>query len=279
MSMYKDWNRRPFSPNQRIIADFIQKNEQRALYMTEQEIADELGLSIASVSRFWKAAGYKHAKDFKNKLRFRFESAPAVKMRDVLERADEQPLPPVMLDMCIHHLEETRRYLTPDLLEKAVHALIKARNIYVFSPGPCGALSALLTFRLARFGIRLQTMAASGSELLETLMHTEKQDLVLVFGFVQLQPEIEVILDHAREAGYSVMLITDRLVFPRSHEADIVLYAGRGEVWEFHSMVAPVYVIENLILGVGQAKQSEGLAKLEKLQQLRSRYSSKLPRG
>lgn len=77
--MYKDWNHRAFSPNQRIIADFIQKNEQRVVYMTEQEMADELHLSIASVSRFWKAAGYKHAKDFKNRLRFRFESTPSVK--------------------------------------------------------------------------------------------------------------------------------------------------------------------------------------------------------
>ncbi|WP_234540460.1 hypothetical protein [Paenibacillus pseudetheri] len=39
--------------------------------MTDQEMADELLLSISSVSRFWKAAGFKHAKDFKNRLRFR----------------------------------------------------------------------------------------------------------------------------------------------------------------------------------------------------------------
>ena len=33
--------------------------------MTEQDIADELHISIASVSRFWKAVGYKNLKDFK----------------------------------------------------------------------------------------------------------------------------------------------------------------------------------------------------------------------
>lgn len=90
--MYKDWNRRAFSPNQRIIADFIQKNEQRVVYMTEQEMADELKLSIASVSRFWKAAGYNHAKDFKNRLRFRFESTPSIKMRDAMQRSDDSSL-------------------------------------------------------------------------------------------------------------------------------------------------------------------------------------------
>lgn len=277
--MYKDWNRRPFSPNQRILADFIPKNEQRVLYMTEQEIADELGLSIASVSRFWKAAGFKHAKDFKNRLRFRFESTPSEKMRDVMQRTGSGSLPQKLLEISSHHLEETSRYLNDALLQRAVDALSVARQIYVYSPGPCAGLAELMAYRMARFGITIRRMAPSGHELLETLMHAGKKDVVLVFGFVQLLPETEVILDCAREAGYVVILITDRLIFPRSYEADIVLYAGRGEVWEFHSMVGPTYIVENLILGVGLVSKERSLRKLDKLQQLRTRYGSKLPRS
>lgn len=277
--MYKDWNRRTFSPNQRIIADFIQKNEQRVVYMTEQEMADELQLSIASVSRFWKAAGYKHAKDFKNRLRFRLESTPSVKMRDAMQRSDDTSLPQLLLNNCSHHLQETRRYLRDEVLQRAVNALSNARIVYVYSPGPCAGLAELLIYRMARFGLQLKKMAPSGHELLETLMHANHQDVVLVFGFVQILPEIEVILDHAREAEYQVILITDRLVYPKSQDADIVLYAGRGEVWEFHSMVGPTYIIENLILGVGLANRESSLSKLDRLQQLRAQYGGKLPRS
>lgn len=277
--MYKDWNHRPFSPNQRIIADFIQKNELRALYMTEQEMADELHLSIASVSRFWKAAGYKHAKDFKNRLRFRFESTPSEKMRDAMQRTDGGSLPQKLLDITSHHLQETSRYLSDHLLQSAVDALSTARHIYIYSPGPCAGLAELLAYRMARFGLSIKRMAPSGHELMETLMHAGKKDVMLVFGFVQLLPETEVILDHASEGGYTVILITDRLVFPRSQDADIVLYAGRGEVWEFHSMVGPTYIVENLILGVGLQRKESSLRKLDKLQQLRARYGGKLPRS
>lgn len=277
--MYKDWNRRPFSPNQRIIADFIQKNEQRVVYMTEQEVADELHLSIASVSRFWKAAGFKHAKDFKNRLRYRFESTPSVKMRDAMQRSEDSSLPQTLLDNCLHHLNETRRYLSDEVLQRAVNALSEARYVYIYSPGPCAGLAELMCYRMARFGLHMTKMAPSGHELLETLMHANKQDVVLVFGFVQILPEIEVILDHAREADYKVILITDRLVYPRSQDADIVLYAGRGEVWEFHSMVGPTYIIENLILGVGLANKDSSLSKLDNLQQLRAQYGGRLPRN
>lgn len=277
--MYKDWNRRTFSPNQRIIADFIQKNEQRIVYMTEQEMADELQLSIASVSRFWKAAGYKHAKDFKSRLRFRLESTPSVKMRDAMQRSDDTSLPQLLLDNCSHHLQETRRYLSEEVLERAVKALSNAKIVYVYSPGPCAGLAELLIYRMARFGLQMKKMASSGHELLETLMHADQEAVVLVFGFVQLLPEIEVILDHSTEAQYQVILITDRLVYPRSQDADIVLYAGRGEVWEFHSMVGPTYIIENLILGVGLANRESSLSKLDRLQQLRAQYGGKLPRS
>ncbi|WP_150267558.1 MurR/RpiR family transcriptional regulator [Paenibacillus tepidiphilus] len=277
--MYKDWNTRPFSPNQRILADFIPKNEQRILYMTEQEIADELGLSIASVSRFWKAAGYKHAKDFKSKLRFRFESTPSEKMRDAMQRTGGNSLPRKLLEITSHHLEETGRYLHEAVLQEAIGALAGARHIYIYSPGPCAGLAELMAYRMARYGLVLKKMAPSGHELLETLMHAGAKDVIVVFGFVQLLPETEVILDYAKEAGYRIILITDRLVFPRSQDADIVLYAGRGEVWEFHSMVGPTYIVENLILGVGLLHKDRSLRKLDKLQQLRARYGGKLPRS
>ncbi|MNC21881.1 DNA-binding transcriptional repressor RpiR [compost metagenome] len=247
--------------------------------MTEQEMADELHVSIASVSRFWKAAGYRHAKDFKNSLRFRFESTPSEKMRDAMQRTGGGSLPQMLLDVASHHLQETSRYLNEVLLQRAVAALSRAKHIYIYSPGPCVGLAELMAYRMARYGLNLKQMAPSGHELMETLMHAGKKDVVLVFGFVQLLPETEVILDYAREAGYIVILITDRLVYPRSQDADIVLYAGRGEVWEFHSMVGPTYIIENLILGVGLLDKDSSLRKLEKLQKLRAQYGGKLPRS
>lgn len=276
--MYENWNKKSFSTNQRQLAEFIQRNEQRVLYLTEQEIADELGISIASVSRFWKAVGYMNAKQFKARLRFRLESSPAIKLQETMNLVGELSLPETLLNSCLHHLEETCLRLSPELLKEASTMIQDARHVYVYSPGPCISLAELFAFRLRRFGIGIQIMATSGHELLETLMHASEQDVILVFGFVHLLPEIEVIMDHARETHYRVILITDRFIYPRSDHADIVLYAGRGEVWEFHSMVAPMYVIENLILHIGMNMPEHSLDKLTHLQQMRVTYASKLPR-
>ena len=34
---------------------------------------------------------------------------------------------------------------------------------------------------------------------------------------------------------------------------DYVFYTNRGELWEFHSMIAPTFLIENFILGYRSA--------------------------
>ena len=73
-------------------------------------------------------------------------------------------------------------------------------------------------------------------------------------------------------------MITDRLISDFNTNADIVLYASRGELWEFHSMVAPTFLIENLIIGIGMQQKKKSISKLEKLNELRSKYKDILPR-
>ncbi|MBW7460218.1 MurR/RpiR family transcriptional regulator, partial [Paenibacillus sepulcri] len=52
----------------RKIADYIVKHLQNIPYMTEQDLAAQTGISVATVSRFWKSAGYANFKDFKRQL-------------------------------------------------------------------------------------------------------------------------------------------------------------------------------------------------------------------
>lgn len=64
-----NWKIEDLTPHQKVIADYVQKNLKAVLYMTETEIADQLQLSNATVSRFWKSVGYENFKDFKNTLK------------------------------------------------------------------------------------------------------------------------------------------------------------------------------------------------------------------
>ncbi|AXI10156.1 hypothetical protein CUC15_14990 [Oceanobacillus zhaokaii] len=114
--------------------------------------------------------------------------------------------------------------------------------------------------------------------MFEDLLHITKDDVVVLFAFVRILPEAKVILEHAKRVGFQTIIITDQLVSNFANFADIVLFASRGEMWEFHSMVAPTFLIENLIITIGMKNKNANLQRLELLSGLRKQYAEDLPR-
>ncbi|CAH1220582.1 MurR/RpiR family transcriptional regulator [Paenibacillus sp. JJ-223] len=267
------------SPGHQKIADFIERHPEDMLFMTEQEIADRLGTSIATVSRFWRAVGYDNAKAFKIRLRTSEDTTPALKLNKTISRMDTDSLPVQLLEASVAHLQETLSHMKNGDLEQAAVLFSEARRVYVYAPGPSAGLAELLSFRLSRFGMTVVRLAGGGHELLETLMHMQKEDVVLLLCFTRLLPEAEVILDYASNKGSQAVLVTDREDLLYGMGASISFYVSRGELGEFHSMVTPLLLMEQMVLAVGLKQKEQALAQLERLGELRSRYADKLPRG
>ncbi|WP_018751829.1 MurR/RpiR family transcriptional regulator [Paenibacillus sanguinis] len=268
-----------FSSSQLKIAGFVERHPDEVLFMTEQELADRIGTSIATVSRFWRTAGYENGKEFRHKLRSLMDTTPAHKLETTISRLDPSSLPIKMLEQTSVHLRETAEQTDPEELKMAASLMAGARRIYVYAPGPSVALGDLLFYRLSRFGMSVRMMAASGHELLESLAHLQADDVVLLFSFTRLLPESEVILDCAKRAGCPSVMITDREEFCYATELAASFLVSRGEMGEFHSMVTPLLLVEQMILSIGLLSKEQVLLKLEVLSELRARYADRLPRG
>ncbi|RDW17056.1 MurR/RpiR family transcriptional regulator [Oceanobacillus arenosus] len=272
------WDTETMTPNQFKMADYIQKNLKHVLLSTEQEISDALQISIASVSRFWRIVGYKNFKEFKTNMRKQLDISPAGKMENIMNHVEGQELEHHNLNVSIDHLQKTIEHFSQAAFNKTVELLTAGKKIYVHSPGPSQGLGELMSYRLLRFGLALHPLNKGGSEILEDLLHMTKDDVIVVFSFVRLLPEAQVILEHAKEVGFKTIIITDQLVSSFANGADAVLFASRGEMWEFHSMVAPTFLIENLIIAIGMKNKEENLQRLEMLSDMRNKYASELPR-
>lgn len=268
-----------FTPSQQKLADFVERNPEEVLFLTEQEIADRIGVSIATVSRFWRAVGYDNIKAFKAKLRGAADATPSLKLETTIAGLDPASLPARMLEQTSAHLELTARELRPEELEETARFMAAARRIYVHAPGPSRALGELLSFRLGRFGLTVQLMAGSGHDLLESLAQLQSDDAVLLFCFTRMLPETEVILDCIGRTGCPGAMLTDREELRYGHPVRNSFWVSRGELGEFHSMTAPLLLIEQLILSIGLLQKEAVLKRLDVLSELRSRYANKLPRG
>ncbi|MEK3785563.1 MULTISPECIES: MurR/RpiR family transcriptional regulator [Paenibacillus] len=278
MNQHFDWDLDKLSKNQKKIANFIEKNTNRIAYLTEQEMADQVRVSIASISRFWRVIGYKNFKEFKQMLADNPDITPAYKIQNLINKVDGEDLPGQMLKLGVQYLTETADALSRPDFHRAIAALREAQRIYVYAPGPSQGLGELLSFRLKRYGMHIINMGMGGHEMYESLMHLQPADVVVVFGFSNILPETKAIMQIGKQVGYKTVFITDFMVSDMLNEADIVLYTYRGKLSDFHSMVAPTVLVESLIVGVGQAEKENIIPKLNYLNQLRKQYASLIPK-
>lgn len=189
-----------------------------------------------------------------------------MKLEKTISQMDSARLPLQKLEQSLVHLRETAEQTrTRRRLKLAGSLMAGARRIYVYAPGPAVALGDLLFYRLSRFGMSVRMMAASGHELLESLAHVQREDVVLLFNFTRLLPETEVILDCVQRVGCSAVMITDREEFRYGAQVEAAFYVSRGEMGEFHSMVTPLLLIEQMILSIGLFNKEKVLSKLEYL--------------
>ena len=266
------------TPNEKTIADYISKNGITILNKTEDELAKDLQISNATVSRFWRKIGFKNFKEYKNSFQESIIVSPANKLENIMDQVDSSSIQAQMITTSIKHLEKTVAEFNEEVFQQAVESLIKGKTIYVYSPGPSEGLGNLLNFRLTRFGVNIKMLPKSGHEIYETLVHFESNDVLFMFGFVKLHPESQILLTHAKKLSMKSIIVTDCLVTDFSFYADYLLFASRGELWEFHSMIAPTFIVENIIIAVGKKMSEQSMKKLEMLDALRKEYKDILPR-
>lgn len=262
---------------QQLIADYITKNKDAIPFMTEKDISHATGISIATVSRFWEAIGYDNFKTYKQQLKQEKVITPASKMKTALEKY-EQTKVGHMLNAGSFYLEETSKHIDDASFYEAIQDISEAEAIHLYGSGSTECLTSLLQFRFKRFGLNVQTMPKSGHELFEQLVHCKAKDIIILFGFVQSSPEIRTIFDYAKNKGCKTILITDLLVSPMIEEATHAFFTERGEMWEFHSMIASIAFVESLIVAVGKQMGETALENLHSLQELRKTYSGELPK-
>ncbi|KYD02706.1 MurR/RpiR family transcriptional regulator [Heyndrickxia sporothermodurans] len=264
------------SQSQMRIAQWILHNESTVMIATEKEIAETVGVSIASVSRFWSKVGFKSLKAYKQYIKEKREITPAKKMVNTLVELEYTDVQSHHLNRSIHHLQTTLNHFQREQFEQAIAAIRQARCLFIYAPGPSLSLGELLSYRLSRFGINVRLIRWMGSEMLEELIQMDKECLVLLFCFGRVLKEGEVLLKHAKANRCKTIIVSDQLVMDIPLPYDLILYADRGAKEEFHSMIAPLFLMENLIIEIG--KDQKSLSYMEKLHDIRKTYKEDLPR-
>ena len=256
------------------IADYIRKNQEESAFLSAGELAGQLGLSEATLVRFARAVGFNSYPAMRVVLQeaFRHRVTHSARLRSRLDDLREagdvfEKVTVTEIDYLTQALQTVDR----DALKRSASAILECERLFVYGTGPSITLVDLLNLRLTRFGKQVVPLTSAGRETLEPLLLMTDRDLLFAIGFFDVNPTLQIVLDHAREVYCRAILLTDTLGSVIGDRAEIVLAARRGPVSAFHSLIVPMTIINTLLLEIASEHLTPVTAHLDKLDRLRDR--------
>ena len=264
-----------FSKGQRAIAHFFTDHNDEAAYMTAFQMGEAVGVSESTVVRFAAELGIDGYPELQKAVQELVRSRLTTLKRIELTRArmsDDEVLDHV-LQADIQNVRQTLEDLPREIFNAAVSDVVNARNVYIFGAGSCRALANFVHYYLKLLMHNTHLIHTSSSaEIFEEMVDIGEEDVIIGMSFPRYSSKAVKTLDFARSRNAKVIAITDSQLSPISDYADHMLLAHSDLATVVDSLVAPLAVINALIVAVSLKKMDENRESLTALEDIWARY-------
>ena len=264
-----------FSKGQRQIARFLLAHYDKAAYMTAAKLGSEVSVSESTVVRFVIELGYAGYPEFQKSLQelIRTKLTSFQRMEVTKHLIGEGDLLEKVLMADVDKIKRTLDSIDRAAFDGAVEALVNARTIYIIGVRSSYTLANFLnhTLRMIFDNVRL-IETTSGGELFEQIMHIGKGDVMVAISFPRYSKRVINAVAYATRAGASVVSVTDSPDSPIATNATHVLVAQSDMASFVDSLVAPLSILNALVVAVTRARESEVTERLRKLEVIWDEY-------
>ena len=264
------------SKGQKKIADFIINQYDKAAFMTALKLGNEVGVSESTVVRFANALGFEGFPELQGTLREMVKNKLTSLQRYEIafDKMANKDILPKVISSDIAKLRSTLEQIDKGQFDEAVEAILKAGKIYILGVRSSSALASFLGFYLNLLFDNVKLVnTTSVSEMFEQILHVKKEDVVVGITFPRYSRRTVKALEYAKKEGASVIGITDTQQSPVANCCDILLLAESDMVSFVDSLVAPMSVINALIVALGMRKKDEMTDTLNKLENIWDEYN------
>ncbi|MEV7723365.1 MurR/RpiR family transcriptional regulator [Streptomyces sp. NPDC101733] len=261
------------SPGQRRIAQYLIDHLTEAAFLSITDLADRVGVSQPSVTRFAASLGFSGYPALREVLQPIALSAVAA-TPDSREQFRHNELQ-AAVDAEIENLENVRRLLsdTNRILDIG-RDLARSVPLTVLGLRISVSLAEYFAYAARRIHPDVRLVTRGGSVAYDALLQSRAAggSWVLAFAMPRHANETLAALRAARSTGLRVVLITDPTVGPLVDEADVTLTAGTGSRLVFDSYAAPGMLSAALLQAMADADPERTQARLEQYEQVADQH-------
>ena len=249
-----------FSKGQRLIAKYIIEHYDKAEFLTASKLGATVGVSESTVVRFATELGYGGYPQLQKALQemIRNKLTAVQRMEVTSDRMGDQDILRSVLSSDIDKIRMTLDEIDRSSFEAAVEAILHAQNIYILGVRSSASLSGFLGFYFNLMFDNVKLIHTNSvSEIFEQILRVGDGDVVLGVSFPRYSKRTLKALEYSKKSGATVIALTDSRLSPLSQTADYTLLAKSDMASFVDSLVAPLSVVNALIVAIGMRKQKE----------------------
>ncbi|WP_455715547.1 MurR/RpiR family transcriptional regulator [Anaerosporobacter sp.] len=263
------------SKGQKLLANYILNNYDKAVYLTAAKMGKIVGVSESTVVRFAMILGYDGYPKFQRALEEMAKNKlnSVQRMEVTFDRINKDNILKFVLHSDAEKIRLTAEEIDEEAFKNAIEMLLHAKKIYIIGIRSSAPLASFLSYYLGLiFEHVVMIHSNSTSELFEQLYRISEDDVLIGISFPRYSRSTLKAIEFAKNRNAKLISITDSYASPMTKYSDCNLLARCDMASIADSIVAPMSIINAIIVGVCQQKQEEVVSTFASLEEIWNEY-------
>jgi len=263
------------SKGHKSIAGYILEHYDKAAFMTAAKLGATVGVSESTVVRMATELGFDGYPALQRALQDVMRNKlTAVQRIDVTsDQIGDSDIMEKVLNLDIERIRKTLEESSKEDFNSCVDKIMNSKNIYIIGARSAASLATFIKyyFNLIFPNVKLVT-ASTASEMFEQILRIDHNDVIIGISFPRYSNQTVTALKYAKTHGAKVIAITDSKSSPLVPYSDNVLIARSDMASFVDSLVAPLSLINALIVAVSIRARDRVTETFEKLETIWDEY-------
>ena len=262
------------SKGQKRIAQFIINHYDKAAFMTASKMGAQTNVSESTVVRFANCLGFDGYPQLQRSLQDIIKTKLTTVQRVEMGKdySNDMDVVEKIMKSDMDNMRQTLEGVNYQAIEPAIDEILKAEKIYIIGLRSSKALADFLGFYLSLI-LGNVTMVGSGiSDVYEQMLRISEKDLLICLSFPRYSSRTIDMTKYAKEQGARVIAITDSPASPVATLSDHFLTAKSSMASFVDSLVAPLSLINAMIVAIGMREKGDIKEYFNKLESIWDKY-------
>jgi DNA-binding MurR/RpiR family transcriptional regulator len=264
-----------FSKGQRKIARFILDYYDKAAFMTASRLGETVGISESTVVRFAADIGYKGYPEMRKALQDMIKNRLTSVQRIEVSKGfiENNNIPAAVFASDMEKIRSTLEDFDKSSFDAAVDAIVNAKHVYILGLRSSASLASFMGFYLKLLLPGVTVVNESfANNVFEQIMRIEEGDVFIGISFPRYSKRTIKAAKFAKDNGATVIGITDTETSLMAQISTIKLYVRSEMVSFVDSLVAPLSLINALIIATADKADEDISSVFLRLEQIWSDY-------